>query len=55
MDLSTLAKSLAERAEAEAARVKVPVSVSVVDIHGNLVLQHRMTGAPTFSIEIAGR
>ena len=55
MDLLTLAKTLAERAEAEATKVKVPVSVCVVDIHGNVVLQHRMTGAPLFSIEIAER
>lgn len=55
MDLLATAKSLAERVEAEAARVKVPVAVSVIDVHGNLVLQHRMNDAPLFSLEISER
>jgi uncharacterized protein GlcG (DUF336 family) len=55
MDLLTTAKKLAERVEAEAAKAKVPVAVSVVDIHGNMVLQHRMNGAPLFSLEISER
>jgi uncharacterized protein GlcG (DUF336 family) len=55
MELLTFAKDLAERVEAAATKAKVPVSVCVVDIHGNLVLQHRMTGAPVFSIEISER
>ena len=55
MDLLLAAKSLADRVEAEAIKAKVPVSVSVVDIHGNLVLQHRMNGAPAFSMEISQR
>ncbi|WP_199244508.1 GlcG/HbpS family heme-binding protein [Lysobacter panacisoli] len=49
------AKSLADRVEAEAARAHVPVSVSIVDIHGNIVLQHRMNDAPAFSMEISER
>jgi uncharacterized protein GlcG (DUF336 family) len=55
MDLLTTAKALAERVEAEATRAKVPVAVSVIDIHGNLVLQHRMNGAPLFSLELSER
>lgn len=55
MDLLTIAKALAERVEAEATRAKVPVAVSVIDIHGNLVLQHRMNGAPLFSLELSER
>jgi uncharacterized protein GlcG (DUF336 family) len=55
MDLLSLAKSVADRVEAKAAAVKVPVAVCVTDIHGNIVLEHRMGGAPTFSIDIAER
>ena len=55
MDLLLLAKDLAGRVEAEATKAKVPVSVSVIDIHGNIVLIHRMNGAPAFSMEISAR
>jgi uncharacterized protein GlcG (DUF336 family) len=55
MDLLTTAKALAERVEAEATKAKIPVSVCVIDIHGNLVLQHRMNGAPAFSMDISER
>jgi uncharacterized protein GlcG (DUF336 family) len=55
MDLLMTAKALAERVEAEAAKAKVPVAVCIIDIHGNLVLQHRMNGAPLFSLEISER
>jgi uncharacterized protein GlcG (DUF336 family) len=55
MDLLTLAKKVADRVEAEATAAKVPVAVCVIDIHGNLVLQHRMTGAPLFSLELSER
>jgi uncharacterized protein GlcG (DUF336 family) len=55
MDLLALAKGLAVRVEAEATKAKVPVSVSVIDIHGNIVLIHRMNGAPAFSMEISER
>src|SRR5688500_15877162 len=55
MDLLMAAKSLADRVEAEATRVQTPVSVSIVDIHGNLVLQHRMNEAPAYSMEISER
>jgi uncharacterized protein GlcG (DUF336 family) len=55
MDLLALAKNVADRVEAQSVRAKVPVAVTVIDIHGNMVLQHRMNGAPTFSIEISER
>ena len=55
MDLLTIAKNIADRVEAESARQNVPVAVTVIDIHGNVVLTHRMTGAPAFSLELAER
>ena len=55
MDLLTTAKTLAARVEAEATNAKVPVAVCIIDVHGNLVLQHRMNGAPLFSLEISER
>ena len=55
MDLLTIAKNVAERAEAESIKRKVPIAVCVIDIHGNVVLQHRMTGAPAFSLELSER
>jgi uncharacterized protein GlcG (DUF336 family) len=33
----------------------VPVAVCVIDIHGNIVLKHRMNGAPMFSLDISER
>jgi uncharacterized protein GlcG (DUF336 family) len=54
MDLLAFAKMIADRVET-AARVETPVAVSVIDIHGNVVLQHRMNGAPAFSIDLAER
>ncbi len=55
MDLLALAKDLADRVEAEATKARVPVSVCVMDIHGNIVLLHRMNGALAFSMEISER
>src|SRR5258706_7462741 len=55
MDMLTIAKNVADRVEAESVKNKVPVAVCVIDLHGNVVLQHRMTGAPVFSIEISER
>lgn len=55
MDLLALAKDTAERVEAEASRVKVPVAVCVIDAHGNVILKHRMNGAKAFSIELSER
>jgi uncharacterized protein GlcG (DUF336 family) len=55
MDLLTVAKNIAGRAEAESFKQKVRVAVTVTDTHGNVVLTHRMTGAPAFSLELADR
>jgi uncharacterized protein GlcG (DUF336 family) len=55
MDLLVAAKEIAERAEAKAAQTKVPIAVTVIDVHGNIVLQHRMPGAPLFSLELSER
>ncbi|HUL04922.1 MAG TPA: heme-binding protein [Candidatus Acidoferrum sp.] len=55
MDLLTIAKNAAERVEAASVANKVPVAVCVVDVHGNVVLQHRMAEASVFSIELSAR
>src|ERR1700752_4827998 len=55
MDLLTIAKTVADRAEAESVKQNVPVAVTVIDIHGNVVLTHRMNGAPAFSLELSER
>jgi uncharacterized protein GlcG (DUF336 family) len=55
MDLLAKAKAVAARDEDEATKAKVPVAVCIIDIHGNLVLQHRMNGASLFSLEISDR
>jgi uncharacterized protein GlcG (DUF336 family) len=55
MDLLKLAKDVAQRIETRATQAKVPVAVCVVDVHGNVVLQHRMPGAPLFSLELSER
>lgn len=55
MELLTIAKKIADRGEDESLRQNVPVAVTVIDIHGNVVLTHRMTGAPAFSLELSER
>lgn len=55
MDLLAFAKSIADRIEAAASRAKTPLAVCVIDIHGNIILKHRMSGAPAFSIDLAER
>jgi uncharacterized protein GlcG (DUF336 family) len=55
MDLLAFAKNIAERVEAESAGVNVPVAVCVMDIHGNIILKHRMNGAPAFAAEVSER
>ena len=55
MDLLTIAKEIADRVEAESLEQNVPVAVSIIDAHGNVVLTHRMTGAPAFSLELSER
>jgi uncharacterized protein GlcG (DUF336 family) len=55
MDLLAIAKKFSERIEAEATRVRAPVAICVIDIHGNVILKHRMNRAPVFSIELSER
>ena len=55
MDLLSFAKNIADRVEVQSVRAKVPVAVCVMDIHGNIILKHRMSGAPAFSIELSER
>jgi uncharacterized protein GlcG (DUF336 family) len=55
MDLLTISKKIADRVEDESLKQNVPVAVTVIDIHGNVVLTHRMTGAPAFSLELSER
>jgi uncharacterized protein GlcG (DUF336 family) len=55
MDLLSFAKDVAARVEAAATEAGVPVTVCVVDVHGNVVLLHRMTGAGLFAVEISER
>jgi uncharacterized protein GlcG (DUF336 family) len=55
MNLLETSKRLAELVEEEARRMDVPVTISVVDVHGNIVLKQRMTGAPLISIEMSER
>ncbi|MEI9981922.1 MAG: heme-binding protein [Aliidongia sp.] len=55
MDLLTFAKKVADRVEAEASRIHVPVCVCVIDVHGNVILKHRMSGASAFSIDLSER
>ena len=55
MDLLITAKKIADSVEAESLKQNAPVAVTVIDIHGNVVLVHRMTGAPAFSLELAER
>lgn len=49
------AKEFAELVEKRAASLAVPVSISVVDEHGNLVLKERMQDAPVISLEMSER
>jgi uncharacterized protein GlcG (DUF336 family)/catechol 2,3-dioxygenase-like lactoylglutathione lyase family enzyme len=55
MNLLAYAKKIAERVEAQSARVGVPVAVSIIDVHGNIILKHRMNGAPVFAADLSER
>jgi uncharacterized protein GlcG (DUF336 family)/catechol 2,3-dioxygenase-like lactoylglutathione lyase family enzyme len=55
MDLLAYAKNISSRIEAQATRVNVPVAVSIIDIHGNIILKHRMNGAPVFAADLSER
>jgi uncharacterized protein GlcG (DUF336 family) len=55
MDLLGFAKTMADRVEAAASRAGIPIAVCVIDIHGNIVLKHRMNGAPAYAAGLAER
>ena len=55
MDLLEAVKQLAGLVEEEAQSVGVPVTFCGIDIHGNVVLKQRMTGALLVSIEMSER
>src|SRR6202022_398870 len=48
-------EEIADSVEAESLKQNVPVAITVIDIHGNVVLVPRMTGAPAFSLELSER
>lgn len=48
-------KSIAAEAEEAAAELGINVVVSIVDVHGNPALLHRMDGAPMHSLDMAFR
>lgn len=48
-------KAIAAHAEVAATGMGLTVVVSIVDVHGNPALLHRMTGAPMHSLEMAFR
>jgi uncharacterized protein GlcG (DUF336 family) len=55
MDLLAVSKAVAEAAEGYASRMGVAITVSVVDVHGNLVLKHRMPDARLICVEMSER
>jgi uncharacterized protein GlcG (DUF336 family)/catechol 2,3-dioxygenase-like lactoylglutathione lyase family enzyme len=55
MDLLAYAKSIAERIETQSAQAGVPVAISIIDIHGNIILKHRMNGARVFAADLSER
>lgn len=55
MDLLQSARRLADLVEEEANRTGIAVTFCAIDIHGNIILKQRMTGAILISIEMAER
>lgn len=55
MDLLAYAKKIAGKIEAQSARAGVPVAVSIIDVHGNIILKHRMNSAPVFAADLSER
>lgn len=55
MELLEAAKRLAAAAEAKSAETGIPLVISFVDVHGNLVFKERMTGAPFLALEMSER
>jgi uncharacterized protein GlcG (DUF336 family) len=55
MNLLQSAIKLAQLAVREAEHIKVPMTICVLDMHGNVVLKHRMDGSILVAIEMAER
>lgn len=55
MDPLCAAKELAALVEKEAQRLGVAVTFCAIDVHGNVILKQRMTGAKLISIEMSER
>lgn len=55
MDPLCAAKELAALVEKEAQRLRVAVTFCAIDVHGNIILKQRMTGAKLISIEMSER
>src|SRR4051812_38555754 len=55
MDLLAYAKKIAGKIEAQSARAGVPVALSIIDVHGNIILKHRMNSAPVFAADLSER
>jgi uncharacterized protein GlcG (DUF336 family)/catechol 2,3-dioxygenase-like lactoylglutathione lyase family enzyme len=53
MDLLAYVKNIAARIEVQSTRAGVPVAVSIIDVHGNIILKHRMNGAPVFAADLS--
>ena len=55
MDPLITAKELAALVEKQAEKLGVPVTFCAIDVHGNVILKQRMTGAKLVSIEMSER
>jgi uncharacterized protein GlcG (DUF336 family) len=55
MDLLAIAKNVADRVRGTGGALRSAGRVCLIDIHGNVVLKHRITRAPAFSIDLAER
>ena len=55
MNILKSAITLARLAEEEATRAGLKLTFCVIDLHGNVVLKHRMDGAILISVEMAER
>ncbi len=55
MDILTPSIRLAALAEAESRKIGAKMTFCVIDLHGNLVLKHRMTGSILIGLEMAER
>jgi uncharacterized protein GlcG (DUF336 family) len=54
-DILATSQKLARLIEERADTMEVPITLSIVDVHGNIVLKERMPGAPLISVEMSER